>query len=217
MPRTTGQRRFIRWGLATLVMISWGCGRESPADGSAGDSISVLRPPAPPPPAVLPARFMLGTPASAAQLAAIDIDANASGIGLPPGRGSYAEGVALYGARCASCHGPKGEGIAPFPPLVRAGGDTTFGFGNDVRLVKSIGNYWPYATTLYDYIHRAMPFDAPGSLRPNEVYGLVAYLLAENRIIDQSAVMDAKSLRAVRMPARGRFVPDNRGGSTRVR
>ena len=217
MPRTSRKRQIIRAGLAVLAVMSWGCERDTKNQGVAGDSGSTLATPTAAPPVALPARFMLGTPASAAQIAAIDIDANASGTGLPAGRGTYADGVMLYGARCASCHGPKGEGIAPFPPLVRAGADTSFGFGNDVRLVKSIGNYWPYATTLYDYIHRAMPFDAPGSLRPNEVYGLVAYLLAENRIIDQSAVMDAKSLRAVRMPARRRFVLDNRGGSTRVR
>jgi len=217
MPRTSIQRQIIRAGLVVLLGIFFGCERDNRTRRVAGDSISALTPPAAAMPAALPARFMLGTPATTAQLAAIDIDANASGTGLPAGRGSYAEGAALYGARCASCHGPKGEGRAPFPPLVRAGSDTTFRFGNDVRLVKSIGNYWPYATTLYDYIHRAMPFDAPGSLRPNEVYGLVAYLLAENRIIDPSAVMDATSLRAVRMPARSRFVLDNRGGSTRVR
>jgi len=98
--------------------------------------------------------------------------------------------------------------LATWSPAV----DSTFRFGTDVKLVKTTGNYWPYATTLYDYIHRAMPFAAPGSLQPNEVYALVAFLLAENRIIPRTAVMDARTLPAVRMPARDHFVRDDRTG-----
>lgn len=157
-----------------------------------------------------PARLGLGVAATAARLAAIDIDANAEGHGLPPGRGTAAEGTALYAARCASCHGARGEGLATFPRLVGPATDTSFRFGDDVKLVKTPGNYWPYATTLYDYIHRAMPYDAPGSLTPDQVYALVAYLLAENRVIAGDAVMDARTLPAVRMPARERFVEDDR-------
>jgi S-disulfanyl-L-cysteine oxidoreductase SoxD len=159
-----------------------------------------------------PSRFDLGTPATPALLAAIDIDANAAGIGLPAGRGTYEEGAGVYAARCASCHGANGEGVPPSPRLVSTDADTTFRFGNDVKLVKTPGNYWPYATTLYDYIHRAMPFDTPGSLQPNEVYAVVAYLLAENRVIPRTAVMNAQTLPAVRMPARDHFVRDDRTG-----
>ena len=159
-----------------------------------------------------PSRLGLGTPATPSMLAAIDIDANAAGAGLPTGSGTYEEGARLYAAGCASCHGARGEGIAPFPRLVSPAADSTFRFGADVKLVKTTGNYWPYATTLYDYIHRAMPFAAPGSLQPNEVYALVAFLLAENRIIPRTAVMDARTLPAVRMPARDHFVRDDRTG-----
>ena len=92
-----------------------------------------------------------------------------------------------------------------------------FVFGQDLKHVKTIGNYWPYATTVYDYVHRAMPLDAPGSLRPNEVYALTAFLLAENEIIARGAVMDARTLPMVRMPARDRFVADDRTGGAAFR
>ena len=83
--------------------------------------------------------------------------------------------------------------------------------------MKTVGNYWPYATTLYDYINRAMPFDAPGSLPPADLYSVVAFLLAENGIVERSAVIDARTLPAVRMPARDRFVPDDRRGGPAFR
>lgn len=167
--------------------------------------------------AAAPERLGLGSVVPAARLAAIDIDANASGRGLPPGRGTHAEGARLYAARCASCHGVAGEGIATYPRLVGPATDTTFAFGRDVKLVKTPGNYWPHATTLYDYVHRAMPHNAPGSLRPDEVYALVAFILAENQVIPREAVMDARTLPAVRMPARDRFVPDDRTGGRTFR
>ena len=163
----------------------------------------------------LPARFgSIGRAASAAEIRAWDIDASVSGAGLPRGSGTYQRGVAVYAAQCASCHGPKGEGIAPNPKLV--GSDPKdFPFGRDPKIPKTIGNYWPYATTLYDYINRAMPFNAPGSLPPGDVYSVVAYLLAENGIIDRGAVIDARSLPKVLMPARAHFVADDRrGGKT---
>lgn len=167
--------------------------------------------------ATVPDRMGIGTRASPALLDSIDIDANPEGHGLPEGRGTYAEGAALYIARCASCHGARGEGMAANPRLVSAAQDTGFAFGNDVKLVKTPGNYWPHATTLYDYIHRAMPYNAPGSLRPGETYALVAYLLAENKVIPRTAVMDARTLPAVRMPARDRFVRDDRTGGKEFR
>ena len=89
---------------------------------------------------------------------------------------------------------------------------TGFPFGTDAKIPKTIGNYWPYATTVYDYVHRAMPFNAPGSLKPDEVYALVAYLLAENQVTQRNAVMNAQTLPQVQMPARAHFVLDDRKG-----
>lgn len=155
----------------------------------------------------------IGRRAPAADVRAWDRDANPAGAGLPAGSGSYARGAALYAAQCASCHGTRGEGIAPNPKLVGRE-PTDFSFAADYRTPKTIGNYWPYATTVYDYINRAMPFTAPGSLKPADVYSLTAFLLAENGIIDTSAILDARTLPQVRMPARGRFVRDDRAGGT---
>jgi S-disulfanyl-L-cysteine oxidoreductase SoxD len=117
----------------------------------------------------------------------------------------------VYSEQCASCHGPKGEGAAPNPALVGTEpGD--FSFFRDPKVPKTIGNYWPYATTLYDYINRAMPFATPGSLSADEVYSVVAFLLAENGIVDRGAVMNATTLPKVQMPTRKRFVADDRAG-----
>lgn len=164
----------------------------------------------------LPARFGLGRPASADEIRALDVDVMPSGHGLPEGRGTVAEGAATYAAKCASCHGKSGEG-ATFDRLVATDAGDNFAFGRDPGLVRAIGNYWPYATTLYDYTARSMPFARPGSLTPNEVYGLVAYLLAENRIVPADAVMDKTTLPKVVMPARDRFVRDNRTGGKVVK
>ena len=92
-----------------------------------------------------------------------------------------------------------------------------FPFGRDRRFVPTIGNYWPYATTIYDYVNRAMPLNAPGSLEPDEVYGLVAWLLWRNEIISDTTVIDRQSLPRITMPARSRFVPDDRKGGPEVR
>ena len=159
----------------------------------------------------------LGRPASAQELATVDRDVNPAGVGLPAGQGTAATGTKVYLTRCASCHGVKGEGVPPNPALVgRIPGDS-FPFGADVRAVRTVGNYWPYATTLYDYIRRAMPIDSPGSLAPDEIYGVVAFILAENGIIRHEEVMDATTLPNVTMPARNRFVVDDRRGGREVR
>jgi cytochrome c len=121
-------------------------------------------------------------------------------------------GATLFAQKCASCHGARGEGIGPVPRLIGRDPSSGFPFALDAKYVKTVGNYWPYATTLYDYVHRAMPLNAPGSLRPDEIYSVADYILAENGIIGRNAVMDAQSLPRVRMPARDRFVPDNRKG-----
>ena len=138
------------------------------------------------------------------------------GSGLPAGSGTASRGALLYQRKCAACHGKTGtEG--PFDPLVARERRPDFPFGRDPTLVKAIGNYWPYATTLYDYINRAMPLDAPGSLKPDEVYSLVAFLLWRNGIAADTAVMSAQSLPRVVMPAHDRFVLDNRRGGREIR
>jgi cytochrome c len=163
-----------------------------------------------------PARFGFGRAATPGEIAAWDIDVMPDGTGLPPGSGTAAQGAALYQHRCAMCHGPTGtEG--PFDRLVGREPRQGFPFGRDPRLVRTIGNYWPYATTLYDYINRAMPLNAPGSLTPDEAYGLVAFLLSRNEIIADTAVINARTLPRVVMPARGRFVRDNRRGGREIR
>ena len=153
----------------------------------------------------------IGRDATPEEIHALDIDVNPSGAGLPAGSGTYARGVEVFAKQCASCHGQKAEGMAPFPKLVGAD-PKDFGFADDSKLTKTIGNYWPYATTLYDYVNRAMPFVTPSVLPPADVYSVVAYLLAENGIITRDQVMDATTLPKVKMPARDRFVVDDRKG-----
>ena len=156
-----------------------------------------------------PPTFGIGRPATPTEIAALDIDVGPDGAGLPPGRGVSADGAPIYAARCASCHGKTGK-EGPNDPLVgRLPGDA-FPFAKDPRAPKTIGSYWPYATTVFDYIRRAMPPDAPGSLKDSEVYGLTAYLLFLNELIPADAVIDASSLPKVQMPARDHFVPDAR-------
>ncbi|HEX6558522.1 MAG TPA: c-type cytochrome [Longimicrobiales bacterium] len=165
----------------------------------------------------LPARFDIGSVASAAQIAAVDIDVNAAGAGLPAGRGSVAQGAVLYAAQCAVCHGSDGEGRGMFPRLIGREPGDNFVFGRNAKLTKTVGNYWPYSTTLFDYIRRAMPLTAPGSLQPDQVYALVAFLLARNDIVADSAVLDARTLPGIKMPARDHFVRDNREGGRQFR
>jgi S-disulfanyl-L-cysteine oxidoreductase SoxD len=168
-----------------------------------------------------PSTYGLGTAASAAEIAALNTDVAPDGAGLPRGSGDAAKGAALYTTQCASCHGAKGEGAPGNPPgpvLVGREPREGFPFGNDPKLVRTIGNYWPAATTLFDYIRRTMPLSAPGSLSDDDVYSLTAYLLAANEILPAGATLDSASLMAVQMPARDKFVPDNRrGGRGEVR
>ena len=163
--------------------------------------------------------YGLGTPATSADVAARDIDVGPDGAGLPPGSGTVVQGTAIYAEQCASCHGERGEGKPPlYPRLV--GRDSIaegFPFGKDPRLVKTIGNYWPYATTVFDYVRRAMPQMTPGSLTNDQVYAVTAYLLAANRIIPMTASLDSASLAAVKMPYADRFVRDDRRGGREVK
>jgi len=146
-------------------------------------------------------RLGLGQAATPEQIRGWDIDVRADGAGLPAGSGSVAQGQAIYQARCLACHGEKGEnGTAPR----LAGGQGSLATKSPVL---TVGSYWPYATTLYDYIHRAMPLDSPQSLTPNEVYAVTAYTLHLNGIVQADAVLDARSLAAIQMPNRNGFRP----------
>ena len=167
-----------------------------------------------------PDSYGLGRPATAEEIAALNTDASPSGAGLPSGSGDATRGAQLYAAQCASCHGAKGEGAAgnpPGPPLVGREPREGFNFGNDPKLVRTVGNYWPEATTIFDYIKRTMPLSAPGSLSDSDVYSLTAHLLVANEILPAGATLDSASLMAVKMPAHDKFVRDNRKGGAEVR
>jgi len=152
--------------------------------------------------------FGFGRPATPQEIAALDVAIRPDGKGLPPGSGTAREGKVIYAIKCAACHGKTGtEG--PFSRLVGPMGDTT--------RAKTIGNYWPYATTLFDYTRRAMPYNAPGSLSTAEVYSLTAYLLSANRIIDSGEVITSHNLAGIVMPAKKLFIPDDRKGGPEIR
>ncbi|GAB3991985.1 cytochrome c [Spirosoma daeguense] len=158
----------------------------------------------------LPVQFGFGRVATSEHIARLNDDVRPDGLGLPAGEGVAAQGAVIFLAKCAACHGVGGMGgpggalvVKPAVPGKRS--------------EKVIGNYWPYATTIFDYIQRAMPFNEPNSLTPNEVYALTAYLLAANKIIDEKTVLNAKTLRSVKMPAQPLFVPDDRKGGPEIR
>ena len=171
-----------------------------------------------------PQRYGFGTPAPRELVAALDIDVRPDGTGLPPGSGTTREGGDIYAKRCAVCHGANGEGGSA-EALVGGEPSASAPFGPEYERWRTgrpdvpftIGNYWPYATTIFDYVRRAMPANAPGTLSANETYGLVAWLLMKNGIVPDSALMNAETLPRVVMPARARFVRDNRAGGREIR
>ena len=163
-----------------------------------------------------PGSFAIGRDATPAEIAELNIDFGPDGAGAPPGSGSVAEGKEVYDAKCAICHGPTGQ-EGPNDRLVGREPRDGFPFGETRGFRRTVGNYWPYATTLFDYVNRAMPFASPGSLTANEVYAVSAYILFLNEIIPENAVMNAETLPEVVMPARDRFVVDNRVGGPEVR
>lgn len=142
----------------------------------------------------------LGQPITEKEAAAWDMSIGPDGAGLPPGRGTAKAGEDVFVAKCQACHGEKGVGT-PADKLV-GGQGTLMG---DQAPVKTVGSYWPYATTLFDYIRRAMPLTEPQSLKPDEIYAVSAYILNLNGIIGERTVIDAKSLPKVKMPNRGNF------------
>ena len=146
----------------------------------------------------------LGAAPTAAMLAAMDTSIPPSGAGLPAGSGNVAQGAKVYAAKCETCHGPKGVG-KPADPLV--GGIGSLASGKPMR---TVGSYWPYATTFFDYVRRAMPTNAPQTLTNDEVYAVAAYVLNLNGIVPESAVMNAQSLPQVKMPNRDGFIDYSR-------
>lgn len=148
--------------------------------------------------------YNLGRVASETEIAGWNIDITPDGAGLPRGSGTVKQGAEIYAASCAACHGAKGEGTVA-DRLV--GG---IGSLNTAKPLKTVGSFWPYATTIYDYINRAMPYTAPQSLTPDQVYAVTAYLLHLNGIVAADASLDATSLPKVRMPNRDGFRPDPR-------
>jgi S-disulfanyl-L-cysteine oxidoreductase SoxD len=152
------------------------------------------------------ATYHLGRTPSEEEVRALDIAIGPAGKELPLGSGTAKEGAKIYAQRCAQCHGPTGTEKNPtgFPRNPLVGGKGTIG---TIHEVKTIGSEWPYATTVWDFINRAMPQGAEGSLSPDEVYSLTAFLLYRNGIIKESDVIDAKSLPKIQMPNRDRFVP----------
>ena len=148
----------------------------------------------------------LGKAISPEEFAAWDVSISPDGAGLPPGSGTPQQGEQIYLAKCVGCHGEKGAGK---PNDQLAGGQGSLGPGQTP--VKTVGSFWPYATTVFDYVRRAMPLNEPKSLRDDEVYAVVAYLLQLNGVIGENDTMDAKTLAAVRMPNRDGFVRFSRG------
>jgi hypothetical protein len=147
-------------------------------------------------------KYRLGRPAHESEITAWDVDIMPDGHGLPVGSGTVAAGALIYAQQCAACHGKKGEGVPPYLALSeRESSDRT------------IGSYWPYASTLFDYVRRTMPFDTPGSLTNDDVYALTSYLLHMNGIISADDVMDATSLPRVAMPNANGFILDDRESS----
>jgi len=161
-------------------------------------------------------RFGFGTAATAEQIARWDIDIAPDGTGLPPGSATVAAGLDVYRAKCLHCHGPEGRG-GQFEPLTGRVPNDEFPFATDNRYRSTVGNYWPYATTLFDYTRRAMPFDYPGSLTDEEVYASVAAMLYFNDLIPGDASVDSATVAGIEMPARDRFVADDRTGGPVIR
>jgi len=154
------------------------------------------------------ARYGFGAPATTDELAKF-FSISPDGRGLPPGSGNATKGAQIYAGTCAACHGEKLEGN----PAKGIGGDKLIGGRGSLASkapVKTVESYWPYATTLFDYVKRAMPFNAPGSLSNDDVYSVVAYILSEAKVIKPTDVLDAKTLPKVAMPNRDGFEPDPR-------
>jgi S-disulfanyl-L-cysteine oxidoreductase SoxD len=148
--------------------------------------------------------YGIGRSATSAEIAGWNIDIDRYGNNLPPGRGSVSLGRKVFDQQCAACHGARGEGGVGDK---LAGGRGTLATPEPIR---TVGSYWPYAPTLFDYIRRAMPQNAPQSLSSDDIYAVSAYILSLNGLLSVDATLDAKALSAIRMPNRSMFVGDPR-------
>ena len=176
------------------VVAAWGSARADPSGDNA------------------PPDHHLGRPATDADISVVGISVSPDGRGLPIGGSTAREGRPLYESICASCHGRHGEGSDTYPALV--GGQDAL---KSAHPVLTIGNYWPYATTVWDYVNRAMPYQNPGTLTPQQVYALTAYLLYLNKIVGERQVVDQHTLPLIRMPNRNGFVADPRPDISGIR
>ena len=165
-------------------------------------------------------KFGIGRPARVEEINRLDIDVRPDGKGLPAGSGNVSSGQLIYNAKCIACHGDGEKTKSPLPGellFLNAVAKKKPSDEKGDRAPKTIGTYWPYATTIFDYVRRAMPYNAPGSLSNQEVYHLTAYLLYRNHIIPENTVITEKSLPKVLMPAKEKYVEDDREGGTELR
>ncbi len=207
-------RRAVTSGLASVLFTS-ACGIANLGPGAETPSLPASQPGAHPPPGD-PSHFALGRTPTAQEIAAWDIDIMPDGAGLPEGSGTVTDGRALYIQQCKQCHGLEGGG-GPFDRLAGRLPDESFPFALDPLAKRTIGNYWPYATTIFDYTRRSMPMNRPGSLGDDDVYALTAYLLYLNDLVAEDATLDRESLPKIVMPAHHRFTPDDRRGGPEIR
>lgn len=149
--------------------------------------------------------YGLGTPATPAQIAGWDIDIRPDGMGLPAGQGSAEQGEGVFQSRCASCHGEFGEASGRYPALM--GGVDSL---KSEDPVKTVGSYWPYASTVFDYVRRAMPFGHAQSLTSDETYAITAFILNLSEIVEYDQVLNAENLASIKMPNRDGFIKDDR-------
>ena len=196
MYRKLFSARQLLYSMITVLCIA--CGNQNSSKGNTGKMNAGEKD--------WPKQFGFGKPASPEKIVALDIDVRPDGKGLPAGSGTVQEGRKIFAQKCASCHGNNGVG-GPYSQLVNS----------DTSKARTIGNYWPYATTVFDYIKRAMPFNSPGSLSNEEVYNVTAFLLYQNKLIDSVKLLDAESLPKVEMPAKKLFVPDDREDGKEIR
>lgn len=152
---------------------------------------------------ILPDRFGIGREPDPGEILSWDIDVSPSGENLPDGQGTVEHGERVYARWCLACHGP--EGANGINDQLVGHFDSENDLAGDTSLPRTVGNFWPYATTLYDYINRSMPMATPGTLTADEVYGLVAYLLYLNGIVEEDTVIDATTLPSIEMPANHLF------------
>lgn len=189
MGLTSGPGRPVRFLVVILLMGLAACQAQS--DVPVSDSASH--------PTLATGTLGFGRPARPGEIERWDIDVRPDGTGLPEGSGGFQHGSLTYSLKCAGCHGGGGEGTANAPPLVPSAASS-----------RPIAVFWPYATTLFDYIRRSMPSPAPESLTPDEAYGLVVWVLAMNDLVPKTFVADRQTLPQVVMPALARFYPDPR-------